>query len=123
VTKAAIALAVALVGATGAPLLRGATRVAACGAWGETYSVPAGPSGVGVRDGGWLAFGADDRLVYAMKGHKTGEFWAFDCELGRWRTEELREVGTSYINRDGAMPAVRTMLSRAGRCRQKGRRR
>ncbi|MEO0073119.1 MAG: T9SS type A sorting domain-containing protein [candidate division WOR-3 bacterium] len=52
--------------------------------WQEMTSLPAGAKPV--KDGGWLAIVQPRGLVYAAKGNKTGEFYAFDPSNGTWTT-------------------------------------
>ncbi len=52
--------------------------------WHEVASVPAGPSGRAVRHGGWITYDAGSQLVYAAKGNKTGDFYAYAPYSDTW---------------------------------------
>jgi len=47
-------------------------------------SIPAPPSGKGVKDGAWLAHKKLERYVYAIKGDRTDEFYRYDIEGDEW---------------------------------------
>ena len=71
-------------------LLAGAA--AAAGFWNEMPSVPAGLSGKGVKDGGWLVETGD--ILYVAKGNKTGEFYSFNPATNAWTTLPSWPTGT-----------------------------
>jgi hypothetical protein len=52
--------------------------------WAEVDSMPSAPSGKAVKRGGWLAIDPATRLVYAMKGYKTYDFYSYDVWTGEW---------------------------------------
>jgi hypothetical protein len=52
--------------------------------WTETRSLPQSPSGKPPKDGAWLTYMANDGLVYAGKGNKTGDFYSFAPASGVW---------------------------------------
>jgi hypothetical protein len=52
------------------------------GEWHQETDVPAQPSGAAVAAGGGLA--SDDRTLYALKGNKTYEVFAFDVGARTW---------------------------------------
>ncbi|MBM3321976.1 T9SS type A sorting domain-containing protein, partial [candidate division WOR-3 bacterium] len=52
--------------------------------WHEVASLPVGPSGRAVRHGGWIACDAGSQLVYAAKGNKTGDFYAYAPYSDTW---------------------------------------
>jgi len=52
--------------------------------WQEVQPMPAAPSGRPVSDGGWLATLEEYHLIYAAKGNKTGDFYAYDPLADTW---------------------------------------
>ncbi|MCX6843037.1 MAG: C25 family cysteine peptidase, partial [candidate division WOR-3 bacterium] len=52
--------------------------------WSEVAQVPPRPSGRAVKDGGCLAYDAGTDLIYASKGYKTGDFYAYDVPTDSW---------------------------------------
>jgi len=48
------------------------------------HPMPAAPSGKAVKDGGWLEYNATNELVYAAKGYKTDDFYAYDPAGDSW---------------------------------------
>jgi len=52
--------------------------------WHEKHPLPGPPSGKQVRDGGWLALDAGNGLVYAAKGNKTTDFYAYNPTGDSW---------------------------------------
>ena len=52
--------------------------------WAEMDSMPSAPSGKAVKRGGWLAIDPETRLLYAMKGYKTYDFYSYDVWSGEW---------------------------------------
>ncbi|MCX6844323.1 MAG: T9SS type A sorting domain-containing protein [candidate division WOR-3 bacterium] len=57
--------------------------VAAYG-WSARASLPALPSGGFEGSGGWLSYDAGSGLIYAAKGEKTGDFYAFSPGTNTW---------------------------------------
>ncbi len=55
--------------------------------WKEMASVPLLPSSRPVKEGGWLAVDGN-RTVYAAKGYKTGDFYAYDPIHNTWTPRE-----------------------------------
>jgi len=54
--------------------------------WTELTPLPAPPSGKPIKDGGCMAYDAGTDLIYASKGNKTGDFYAYSVPLGTWAT-------------------------------------
>jgi hypothetical protein len=54
--------------------------------WTELTPLPAPPSGKAIKDGGCMAYDAGTDLIYASKGYKTGDFYAYSVPLGTWAT-------------------------------------
>ena len=52
--------------------------------WTEMTPVPATPSGKPVKTGGWLVYNSTDDVVYAAKGYKTGDFYAYTPTSEGW---------------------------------------
>jgi hypothetical protein len=54
--------------------------------WTELTPLPAQPSGKAIKDGGCMAYDAGNDLIYASKGYKTGDFYAYDvnADAGTW---------------------------------------
>lgn len=52
--------------------------------WAEIASMPAPPSNRAVKAGGWLVYVASPGRFYAAKGNKTGDYYSFDAQSGRW---------------------------------------
>jgi hypothetical protein len=52
--------------------------------WAEKTPLPAPPSGKGIKDGGCMAYDAGTQLIFASKGNKTGDFYAYDAVAGTW---------------------------------------
>lgn len=52
--------------------------------WEEATPMPAAPSGVGVKDGGWLAADEWAGVIYAGKGNKTGDFYSYEPFTDSW---------------------------------------
>ncbi len=66
---------------------RDTCRVVASGTsfgWLEVAPMPLAPSGKTVKDGGWLAYNPANGLLYAAKGNKTGDFYAYDPGHDNW---------------------------------------
>ncbi|MEO0081586.1 MAG: T9SS type A sorting domain-containing protein, partial [candidate division WOR-3 bacterium] len=55
--------------------------------WKEMKSVPSAPSTKPVKDGAWLAIDAA-KTIYAGKGYKTGDFYAYDAIHNTWKALE-----------------------------------
>jgi len=55
--------------------------------WKEMEPMRSEPSGKPVKDGGWLATDASTGLVYAAKGNKTDEFYAYGPDQNQWITD------------------------------------
>jgi hypothetical protein len=54
--------------------------------WAELTPLPSPPSGKAIKDGGCMAYDAGTDLIYASKGYKTGDFYAYSVPLGTWAT-------------------------------------
>jgi hypothetical protein len=54
--------------------------------WAQMRSLPAPPSGKFIKDGGWMAYDASGDLIYASKGYKTGDFYAYHANGDSWST-------------------------------------
>ena len=54
--------------------------------WRELVSVPSGPSGRQVKDGGALTFCAAENRIYAIKGNRSGDFYYYQPNLNNWVT-------------------------------------
>jgi hypothetical protein len=54
--------------------------------WAQIRSLPAPPSGKFIKDGGWMAYDASGDLIYASKGYKTGDFYAYHVNGDSWST-------------------------------------
>jgi hypothetical protein len=69
-------------------------QVSGVSVWERLASLPAGPRGKGVKEGGALAF-ALDSLVYAFKGYNTTEFYVYNALHDSWAVSEtIPQVGT-----------------------------
>ena len=51
--------------------------------WAEKTPLPATPSGKAIKDGGCMAYDAATELIFASKGNKTGDFYAYDAAARR----------------------------------------
>ncbi len=51
--------------------------------WKEMKSMPALPSSRPVKEGGWLTIDGD-KMIYAAKGYKTGDFYRYDAMRNTW---------------------------------------
>jgi hypothetical protein len=63
--------------------------------WQERASMPYAPSLRFIKDGAWLT--TDDRIIYACKGCKTGDFYSYDPSgdtAGLWTQLTLVPLGT-----------------------------
>jgi M6 family metalloprotease-like protein len=69
--------------------------------WTPARSMPSGPSGKPVKAGGWLAAAPSLGRVYAAKGNKTGDFYSFEPQSGRWTPRETIPRGA-----EGKLPAA-----------------
>jgi len=54
--------------------------------WMAAAPMPLGQSGLGVKDGSWLAVDGDYGYVYAGKGSKTSEVYRYDAVTDSWQT-------------------------------------
>lgn len=61
--------------------------------WMEVSSVPSGPSGRQVKDGGALAFSPAENRIYAIKGNRSGDFYFYQPNLGSWVTLAVIPTG------------------------------
>jgi len=61
--------------------------------WSEYASMPALPSNKPIKDGGCMAFDAGSGLIYASKGNKTGDFYAYGMPPGAWTFKEVVPLG------------------------------
>ncbi len=52
--------------------------------WQEVSNLPAPPSNRQVKDGGWIAGPAANGLLYAIKGNKVRDFYAYDPIADSW---------------------------------------
>ncbi len=77
----------------GQVVVRGGAGIWPAG-WHEVASVPSGPSGRQVKDGAWLAFDTDNGIIYAAKGYKTGDFYAYNIYTNFWSTLPVWPSGT-----------------------------
>jgi hypothetical protein len=66
---------------------------------------PPGTKKVKVKDGSQIA--CTGRTVFALKGNKTDEFWAFDCDGQAWRTLEPMPSGLKMVKAGGALTLAR----------------
>jgi len=62
--------------------------------WHEMAPVLQPPSGKAVKEGGWLAYDPDGRLVYGGKGYKTRDFYSYDPQFNKWVERDLIPLGT-----------------------------
>jgi hypothetical protein len=62
------------------------------GGWREVASMPALPSGKPVKRGGWLDIDGDG-IIFAAKGNKTGDFYAYDPMTDAWTNKSPIPVG------------------------------
>jgi hypothetical protein len=62
--------------------------------WLEKTSMPTAPSGKYAKDGAWLSWMAGKELVYAAKGYKTTDFYAFEPGADTWTTLAQVPLGT-----------------------------
>ena len=64
--------------------------------WEIRYDVPSGPEGRPVKHGGCcVGLETDAARIYALKGYKTGEFYAYDISTGRWSDRASMPEGPS----------------------------
>jgi len=81
--------------------------------WHEVVSMPAPPSELPVKHGGWLAFDRADEFVYAAKGNKTPDFFRYEplpdawyplavipYRLGNWPTKPPRNGAKGVTDDD-----------------------
>jgi hypothetical protein len=77
--------------------VRGSFTVSAGGGsypWQARAPVPTSPSGKYVKDGGWLTYDSTTKLVFASKGNKTADFYAWDAAKDSWRLLAPWPLGT-----------------------------
>jgi hypothetical protein len=60
------------------------TVVSGVPGWAEKTPLPAPPSGKAIKDGGCMAYDSATALIFASKGNKTGDFYAYDAVAGTW---------------------------------------
>jgi hypothetical protein len=70
------------------------TAVIAPSGWSPNQPLPSGTAGTSIKDGGWLAYDASQGLIYAAKGNKTSEFYAYDLVKDSWSTRASWPNGT-----------------------------
>jgi len=61
------------------------------------YDLPAPPSGKPVEDGGCMAYDAGTDLIFASKGNKTGDFYAYDAVAGTWANKTGIPLGAEGV--------------------------
>ncbi len=61
--------------------------------WAEKTPLPAPPSGKGIKDGSCMAYDASIELLYASKGNKTGDFYAYDAPERTWASKAAIPLG------------------------------
>ncbi len=61
--------------------------------WFEKSPLPLTPSGRAVKDGGWLAWDGLTGRLYAAKGNKTGDFYAYRPNGDSWTTLAALPLG------------------------------
>ena len=52
--------------------------------WTEMTALPAPPSGKAIKDGANMTYDEGTGLIYASKGNKTGDFYAYNVPAGTW---------------------------------------
>ena len=52
--------------------------------WAEMTPLPAPPTGKPIKYGGCMAYDAGTAQIFASKGNKTGDFYAYEPEAGTW---------------------------------------
>jgi hypothetical protein len=57
--------------------------------WREKAKMPVVPSSKYMKDGGWLAFNSGNGLIYAAKGNKVPDYYAYFPQGDSWRTLAL----------------------------------
>ena len=76
------------------------------GTWCERARVPLAPSGKQVKAGGWLAYNAGNGLVYAAKGNKQQDFYAYYPDRDSWSgTGQLPALADVPLGTEGKPPA------------------
>jgi hypothetical protein len=68
--------------------------------WHELKSLPSGPSGKKVKDGGWLVYMDADEMIYAAKGYKTTDFYHYDPYADTWG-----QCASIPLGREGKPPS------------------
>jgi len=61
--------------------------------WFPASPMPSLPSSKSGKDGGWLAFNADNGIIYAAKGNKTADFYGYSPETDSWKQLAALPVG------------------------------
>jgi hypothetical protein len=75
--------------------------VVAASGWSARTSLPTLPSGGFEGLGGWLSYDAGSGLIYATKGDKTGDFYAYNPVTNTW---EVRASIPPYVPRKKPVP-------------------
>ncbi|MFO7652094.1 MAG: T9SS type A sorting domain-containing protein [bacterium] len=72
--------------------------------WHEMATIPVAPSGKAVKDGGWAAIMAGNRIIYLAKGNKTADFYSYDPVNNRWTTNSPIPTGIeNKLSKKGAI--------------------
>jgi hypothetical protein len=61
--------------------------------WGSKTPMPLFPSSKACTDGGWLTHNPGDNRIYAAKGYKQGDFYAYDVRGDSWSQRSSWPVG------------------------------
>jgi len=61
--------------------------------WNADTPMPAGRDGRQIRDGGWLGYDVSQERIYAAKGNKTNEFYAYDPIKDSWYVKASWPLG------------------------------
>ncbi len=67
------------------------------GGWHEVAAIPPGSQARLIQDGGWLAYTSPNQRIYASRGNKTRDFYAFDPIANTWLAKASIPAGP--INR------------------------
>ena len=62
--------------------------------WTEVTSMPPLPSNKDIKDGGWLVHDPGLQLIFAAKGNKQSDFYAYSALEDSWRTLKAIPLGT-----------------------------
>ena len=74
------------------------------GTWSECAQVPAGLKPV--KDGGWLAYNVGNGRIYAAKGNKQTDFYAYDPALNKWSGQPpMPDLAPIPPGREGKPPS------------------